>query len=96
MTPTVVPPRGRAQPAGPPGLLRLRVTLVALVVLAAAGTLVQVPVWGRLLLAAIAAAIPGAVAWQHGRAAARRLLGLPGGAAEPTRRTDAFPSRVRS
>ncbi|MEE6259182.1 hypothetical protein [Plantactinospora sonchi] len=81
MTVPVAPPTVRPRPVELPGLVRLRLVLLVLVLAAATGGLVQLPVWSRLLLAATAAAVPGAVAVQYGTAAVRLLLRVSGGGA---------------
>ncbi|MDG4810726.1 hypothetical protein O7634_28560 [Micromonospora sp. WMMD1120] len=58
-----------------PGLLRLRVVLLMFVLVAGTGG--DAPLWARLVLVATAAAVPVAIAVQHGRAGVRALLGLP-------------------
>jgi hypothetical protein len=91
-------PRCRPRRYELPGAFRLRVVLLALCLLAGGGGGGQLSEWSRLLFALTAAAIPGAVAVQHGRAAVRTLLlGPPG----PRRRvvgppTNPFRARVRS
>lgn len=79
-------PRGRPDRPELPGLFRLRAVLLLLCLLAAGGVDClsglsgaggDFPGWTRLLCAITAAAIPGAVAAGHGRAAVRTLLGLP-------------------
>ncbi|MEU5554493.1 hypothetical protein ABZ738_32470 [Micromonospora sp. NPDC047793] len=74
----------------------MRLTLLALALLAAGGGFVQIPWWSRLLLAATAAAIPGAVALQHGRVAVRALLGRPNDGRYVVWQPDTVSTNVRS
>ncbi|MFF0251134.1 hypothetical protein ACFYPW_01475 [Micromonospora zamorensis] len=62
---------------GLPGVHRLRVVLLALVVFASTGAGGHAPPWTRLVVVATAAVVPVAIAVQYGWPAVRTLLGLP-------------------
>ncbi|WP_141909950.1 hypothetical protein [Micromonospora sp. A202] len=62
---------------GLPGVHRLRVVLLALVVFAGTGAGGHAPPWTRLVVVATAVAVPAAIALQYGWPAVRTLLGLP-------------------
>ncbi|MFE9193602.1 hypothetical protein ACFYL6_28780 [Micromonospora sp. NPDC007208] len=59
-----------------PGLHRLRVVLLMFVLYAGTGAGGHVPAWTRLVLMAIAAAVPVAIAVQYGWPGVRALLGV--------------------
>ncbi|MET7817708.1 hypothetical protein [Micromonospora zamorensis] len=62
---------------GLPGVHRLRVVLLALVVFASTGAGGHAPPWSRLVVVATAVAVPAAIAVQYGWSSVRTLLGLP-------------------
>lgn len=77
VTPLVTLPRARPHRADLPGLHRLRGVLLVFCVLTGTGADSGAPTWTWLVLAATAAAVPGAVALRYGGSAVRALLGLP-------------------
>ncbi|MDG4757393.1 hypothetical protein [Micromonospora sp. WMMD710] len=77
MTPTDTVPRTRPARTDLPGRHRLRVVLLAFVLLATTGAGGHAPPWTRLVLAATAVAVPAAVAIQYGWSTVGALLGMP-------------------